>query len=458
MQKKGQITVIMIMIILLLMIFGVMYYLRTSVTERKGEFALAQQKLSQERIQPINDYITSCLDISTKTALDYLGKQGGYLYQSQGGPIPDFDQTLLGDQFMEYESFVLAYSVFPPEGSVADYYFSEPPKYPWQTFPEVYNFTDNTLIHSVEDPYLFGYFGRNKIPELQKPIRNSLEHQLEVFVINNTINCIDWEDFQTQNIRIDAGSPNLSVTIGKNDVYFFFEYPLNLTDVSTSANYNMKDFSVKYNLRLMDIFDFIDFVTDRDNTDLSFRITDHTIPNMRTQLLTDVYENDDVIIIRDDQSKILDKPFEFRFAVHNRNPALFLLNNSRDNGLIDSFVICGVRTPDSYIPPTITIKNHNLIITNPSACPDDLTADTLTLPLNASDPDDENITYSFSVYPTDTKVKNKEVEESTITYIENNYNWNQEPSMLDLTVYASDGILHDFQTIKFRTHLEPVVP
>jgi len=235
--------------------------MKGSLTEKKGEFALAKQQLSREKIKPLEDYVTSCLEVATRTALEILGKQGGRLYVSQGGPIPDFTRDQFGKEYLEYEDFKVAYALFPPKGTIGNYLFSETPEYPFIGFPEVRNLTSGDLMHSMDDPFMFAYFGRNRLPELQKPFRNSIESQLESFVINNTIACLDWTAFDIQNLQVEVGTPTINVTLGKKDVYFAFHYPLKIQEKTSRAEYHLKDFTVKYPLRLIDIFDFIEFIT-----------------------------------------------------------------------------------------------------------------------------------------------------------------------------------------------------
>ncbi len=381
MGQKAQITVIMIMVILILLIFGVMYYLTTTSKEKKSEQGLQTQQLAASKIKPVQDYIKSCLDLVSKNSLETMGKQGGYLYRSQGGPITDYSAADIGKKYIVYDNLNVAYSIFPPEGDVA-IFTSTPPQYPWESFP---------IIETSEGKatYFFGFFGYNEMPALEKPFLSSVQEQLEVYTKNNIDKCIDWQAFEKQNLHIKKGEIKTTVTIGETTTVFNMKYPLTITDNSSGVQQNLEEFSVAYNIRLKKIFNFVEYITDHDVTDANFEIAKQTVKDMNTNILRDIFRKDDLVIATDSQSKILDKLFEFRFARHNRIPALHYLDKQAISNN-ENFGVC-VNADLTIVKDTIT----QLQVNNPQGCGSHPISKEIML--NASDPDEDNQTFKLVI-------------------------------------------------------------
>jgi hypothetical protein len=69
MKKRGQITFVIVLGVLLLMIFGLLYFSYSFLGEQ------GQRDIGKGSVA---DYITECLSITSKNALGVLGIQGGY--------------------------------------------------------------------------------------------------------------------------------------------------------------------------------------------------------------------------------------------------------------------------------------------------------------------------------------------------------------------------------------------
>ncbi len=355
MGRKAQMTVIMIMVVIILAIFGVMYYLTSSTKERQAEKEIQTQKITETKIKPIQEYIKSCLDLVSKNAVETMGKQGGYLFESQGSIIPDYKDEDFRKKYLLYDNLKVGYSIYPPEGAVA-LYTSTPPSYPWEEFPNI-----ETAAGPAE--YFFGFFGYNEVPPLAKPFPLSIQEQLENYTQTNIKKCLDWSSFEKQNLKIRAGEPRVNVTIADTTTIFTMKYPITIMDNISKAEQHLEDFAVIYNIRLKQIFDFVEKITDRDVTDIKFDISKPAEKEMSTKVVKNIAGTmDDIIIVTDAKSTILDKPFEFRFARHNRNPALHYL----DNKIISNnreFGIC----VDAELTMVKGMKNE-LVIDNPQGC------------------------------------------------------------------------------------------
>src|SRR5574341_43757 len=85
---KAQITIFIIIGLLVVIAFGITLYAASKMGTR-FETRETQQRVEQLGIQPIQDYVTTCLSLAVTDALGLIGKQGGVIYKSQGGTTPD---------------------------------------------------------------------------------------------------------------------------------------------------------------------------------------------------------------------------------------------------------------------------------------------------------------------------------------------------------------------------------
>ena len=251
---------------------------------------------------------------------------------------------------------------------------------------------------------------------------------------NNVLACADWSFFELQNLQIDSEEPIVNISILDGSVLYEMKYPISITDLSTGATDDLLDFAISYDVRLKTIFEFLEWMSDNDVADLTFQIKDVSIKDVRTDVIRNVEGgHDDIVVIRDAQSTILGQPFEFRFAVQNRAPALGRLNSS-------DFILCEF-FGEVFEAPTITLdtETNELRFDNPSGCTVRPTG--LMIPIEAWDPDDDPVNITFDTYTQKgstgyTLVRN-ELPVGGINFT--------------ITVKASDGEFEDDQIYQLRT-------
>ena len=166
-MKNAQITIFIIIGILVVVAFGITLYAGTKMSGRI-ETKQTTQRLEQLGLQPLQDYVNTCLSLATKEGLKLIGKQGGTIYASQGGLTPDYTDE---KQYITQEETKVPYLIMPPEGNVGNtdcnteedceenccLFQSEPPGYPYLGFP----YAGGELLFT-------GYYGMSKIPPLYK--------------------------------------------------------------------------------------------------------------------------------------------------------------------------------------------------------------------------------------------------------------------------------------------------
>jgi len=314
-KKRAQVTVYIIIGLIILFLAILIFYLRGRTEGDMGMQGILRTQQIPIEARPITNYVTTQLDDATKEGLFLIGKQGGYIYESQGVQGIS-DPTEEGD-FVLYKDHKVSYNIYKYNNNLYSYYFYEPKNYPWFYYPYSH------FPESNEEGFFGGFFGTTNLPPLtgNSP---SIQFQLTEFITNYLQEHIDFSIFDTQGFEIDEGEINVSVVIGENDVIVFLEYPLGIKKKITNTITNVSYFYINPQIRLKTIYNFTDDLINRDSTDILFNIsnTQNNKNNMYIEKHENVYKNEDIIIIYDTKSMLYAEPYSFQFARENRYPAL----------------------------------------------------------------------------------------------------------------------------------------
>lgn len=318
---KSQVTMIMIVGIVIFIVIGLVLYLsKTSV--KKSQSSSKKIQTTPIEVQPIKDFVTNCIDKTSKDALILLGKQGGYAYASQGGTLVDFSGSDEGKFFIKYGQANVAYNIKPLSLYAPPPYSTSVPKYPWDTFP--YGpLNPNTKTFK-------GLFGINNMPPLKASGGpHSIQSQIETYVDKNLAKCLDFKIFTAQGYEIKTSKITTKVLIGSKDIGVSSQIPLEITNIKTQEKTELKDFSIVIDARLKDLHYFIQELVENDIEDITFNIIDtkNNKDDFSIKVTENIYQNDDMISIKDDQSLVYGQPFEYIFARKNRFPALYYIKN-----------------------------------------------------------------------------------------------------------------------------------
>lgn len=104
MHKRGQVTIFMIIGILILIIMGSFFLIKSYSEEKRVE---TEAEIIQQEIKmsaPVKQYIESCLDSTGKKALLFVGKHGGY-YEL---PLQSDDFFLMPYYFYDNKSHLIS--------------------------------------------------------------------------------------------------------------------------------------------------------------------------------------------------------------------------------------------------------------------------------------------------------------------------------------------------------------
>ena len=314
-KKRAQVTVYIIIGIIILFLAILMFYLKgTTEKEISVQELIKSQEIPNE-IKPITTYVTASLDTATREGLYLVGMQGGHIYESQGG-LTDNAKSIF------YDEHEVSYGITKQEAEYLSFYKPEPPEYPWDTgMTTKFPYIAGTL--SIND----GQFGVYNLPPLYGP-GPSIQLQLEYFITSYMQN-INLIFFKEQGFDITYGDMNVSVVIGENDVTAFLTYPLKITKRATNEVTNINYFYTNPQIRLKKIYNLAHDIVKKDIAKILFNISDpsNNKDSMTIQKFADANpsKHDDIIIINDDKSMLYAKPYTFKFARENRNPALHLI-------------------------------------------------------------------------------------------------------------------------------------
>lgn len=438
---KAQITMFIIIGLLIVIAFGIAIYVGASM--RKGvQKEPSQQRIEQLGVQPVFDYVVTCLTLATNEGLALLGMQGGVLYKSQGGVTPDYLPEDKNKFYVQSGDTKTQFDVVPPEGMVCQdvanpatcSFFSAPPKYPFEGFP---------------GPQLlfFGYYGESRLPPLYRginpetgqPVQNSIQESLESFIAKRTIVCADFKSFENR-FTISYGNAvakllfaeNVSQFIGEQNVNVELDWPV---DVSAQSGKTLLDkFAVKIPVRLATVYYTAKGIIDADVTDVSYKPNATETFTVSTVRLGD----NSLVILRDSQSLVQGKPFEFWIARKNRIPALWFIDTSPLND-VEFHVSSGKNAEVKVVQ--IDGENAQLEILDPCQAPG--VSNPFVIKLRASDPDENDVTFSVHIPASSTN----EIPDDAAN------------NPFEITVFAKDGNIQqnwDSQAIPLKVVQCPV--
>ena len=153
---------------------------------------------------------------------------------------------------------------------------------------------------------------------------------------------------------------------------------------------------------------------------------------------TSISRDDDVVFIRDRDSKIIGEPYTFMYARKNRPPALGLINSTsnRDKFDIDNFVLCGVLAGGKVRGAKIKIEDNTLVLENQAP---KCRFDTARIPLQSFDPDEDNVQYVVEVNREETQEYELKEREMGVLFT--------------FAIKAKDDSLEDSEILTMRTEV-----
>ncbi len=386
MKKRGQLTIFIILGIVLLFAFGFLFFVRNLFFEAQLEKETQSKLQNVFQSESFKTYTSSCLDEVSKDAIMLIGKQGGNIYEEQGGII-EKDKNLPIQ--IENKNISVSYGIswnpanpdFLPPGS-----FATLPDYPRliNIFSQAY-FGNNNL------PYLCQPEGPNQ--ETQGSIRRetcempvysksgygpkSIQEQLSLYIAEEIDSCINITEIPgLGEAMLEKGNYEVEVIFGKENVMVNAKVPL-VVNIEGETLTQKAEFSSTINVRLKQVYELAHTIVENDKKWLSFDKKSSNFtkklenlgkikPGFSIELSCPFceygdfigYNYDDLIKITDSRSKIGKENFVFMFAVENRFPVLekiSLFNPFEEQPLNEFDIILGANNqilikPKGYDP------------------------------------------------------------------------------------------------------------
>jgi hypothetical protein len=114
MQKRGQISVVILLAVFVTLVLAVTLFIRSTIYENASEASTLRTLRSSLDIQPVNSYVSSCLQQVTRQALLKVGAQGGYLDPAGS---PDYGEGG-ATNYTSYNSTLIPYYVIDGENRI----------------------------------------------------------------------------------------------------------------------------------------------------------------------------------------------------------------------------------------------------------------------------------------------------------------------------------------------------
>lgn len=226
-DKKGQVTIFIIVGIIILFLFaGIFYFTRTYTTSKITEEGLPAIERASQEFLPIQAYTENCLLSTGKKGLRILGEQGGYIYPELVGQYSVIDPT--NADGLNLEPLKVPY-----------WYYNKQPN----SASEIQLISLRPALSSSEDPEM------------------SMEAQLARYVNDKIDDCLqDYAVFESIGFkvsRLEQKKVQSKITDGK--VLFILDMPLEASKGST--NEKMEQFAVGVNLDLKKYYEISTQIT-----------------------------------------------------------------------------------------------------------------------------------------------------------------------------------------------------
>ena len=227
--KRGQITAVMMLIVLLALGAGMYFYLRSTSEVARIDTDSAVLEKVPTQFEPITTFIADCL---YKTA-----EEGALKIGSTGGYVSIEDSSLNGNAKIG-NSFV----PFTKSGNSKVVY--------WRAYDE----NSNSFL--------------SKAPPL-KGASNSIENQLESYIEAKIDSCLEnFNQFKEQGFSFELPKKNAKVSVSSGGIYAELDYPVKISRAGTTSQ--IRKFAARVPVNLEKIFEIANEIARIENEQVFF--------------------------------------------------------------------------------------------------------------------------------------------------------------------------------------------
>src|SRR3989344_2421252 len=294
--RKAQLTAFIILGMLVLIIFLFLYSVSSQDSAQSSQRQAVRAAERIAEMPALDLYVTQCVRTALVDGLTLIGRQGGRIFQSQGGSIPEPET---GD-FVDFNNYKVSYAITSISREFDNPNFPPPPRYPCFDSPNGESYTcpyDDILTLNADEietseQFIFGRKnlsflcqpgGPNQVPLNQYPYPcpvgtygpDSIQEQLQRFIaLRLRSQCSDFSQVeQISNLQVTAGIPSVKGIIGESEVIAAADYPLNFA-IPGKERAELVEFEAKIPVRLQKIIGLADYLVFMDRSYVDFKIDD----------------------------------------------------------------------------------------------------------------------------------------------------------------------------------------
>ncbi len=177
-QKRGQITIYVILGIVILIVLGiVIYYTQQPATE-----GIIKSTTLPSQFAQVEAHIQGCLEQTTREGIAVVSQQGGYLTLEDPTPLSIVNE------------FSTSLATIPGGSATAYWYYEQ----------------------------------SNRVPVNKEPTKQTLQKELEQYIDTHLTNCLDYHTFETIGYRFTTANPVSTVSIADTNVKATLHYPVTI--------------------------------------------------------------------------------------------------------------------------------------------------------------------------------------------------------------------------------------
>jgi hypothetical protein len=301
MGRKSQITIFLILFMVLLILFGFLFFVRSQVTEAGIEEKV--EKAFKDFLQrtSLSVYVQECLELTAKDAIVLAGIQGGILYDLPGLPtFTDYNGPYIigGERNIPFDYqgtiYPLRLALLRPRniGPLNHNNYVSIPDYPYSgallnksIIPDVEMLFNSDSGTTIQFPALcdnrnqssnfYGVVGAGfSCEDSDYKLIENTQNYLEKEISNKIQTCTDFQIFKSElGYNITEGNPKVDVLFGEEDVIVLLGYPLIITFKGNPPLTKVTNFSIDLPVRFKKMYHLAKHTVRRDSRDIFYNIT-----------------------------------------------------------------------------------------------------------------------------------------------------------------------------------------
>ncbi len=260
--KKAQLTMFIILGIVIISIFGFVFFTTGQIARQRAEQQAEQIFAEILETTSLKFYVERCTERALSEGADLISKQGGRIYPSQGGPESNnYEKIFLFEDKFRSKTFDVGYGILKENIPLPQYpckigftnYDKAPAFCEYSQTKAKFNNMDfgiANLPHLCKDRY-----GGCTIREGWNP-QFSVQSQLEQFISNSVKQCVHFESIIgiNQSYVVEEGNVSSNVTFSNTDITATINFPIVISPPASQPVTRLVTFESSYTTNFKQIY------------------------------------------------------------------------------------------------------------------------------------------------------------------------------------------------------------